>query len=154
MATTPPIAGVRQMASGSHQFGHFVRHYLEMCIPMCVGFAIGDVIYFWVAGRFGYTKPFKELPELSVVIVTVTMTLPMTAWMLHRKMPSRPVVEMTATMPVIAAALLALGWFGVLPRPDLALTEHGLMMPAMLVPMFLRLPLFTGRRSLALPTGG
>jgi hypothetical protein len=28
---------------------------------------------------------------------------------------------------------------------DLALLEHGLMMPAMLVPMFLRLDLYAGR---------
>ena len=145
MATTPRIAGVPQMASAGHRFAHFIRHYGEMCIPMCVGFAIGDVIYFWVAGRFGYSKPFRELPELSVLVVTLTMTLPMTAWMLYRKMPRRPIAEMTATMPIIAVALLALGWFGVLPRPDLALSEHGLMMPAMLVPMFLRLGFYTGR---------
>jgi hypothetical protein len=116
-----------------------------MCIPMCVGFAVGDVIYFWVAGRFGYSKPFKELPELSVLVVTVTMTIPMTLWMRYRRMPRRPLWEMTATMPAIAVGLVALGWAGALPRADLALTEHGVMMPAMLVPMFWRLGFYTGR---------
>jgi flagellar biosynthetic protein FliP len=116
-----------------------------MCIPMCVGFAIGDLIYFWVARQFGYSKPFSELPELSVVIATFTMTAPMTAWMLYRHMARRPIAEMTATMPILAIALLALGWLGAVPKGDLVLTEHGLMMPAMLVPMFLRLTCYTGR---------
>jgi hypothetical protein len=41
--------------------------------------------------------------------------------------------------------LLALGWLAVVPKGDLALLEHGLMMPAMLVPMFFRLDTYTGR---------
>jgi hypothetical protein len=48
-------------------------------------------------------------------------------------------------MPVLAIVLLALGWLALLPKSDLALWEHGLMMPAMLVPMFFRLDLYTGR---------
>ena len=32
------------------QVGRFVLHYFEMCIPMCIGFAVGDLVYFWVAG--------------------------------------------------------------------------------------------------------
>jgi hypothetical protein len=148
MATTPPTTAVGLRAGQrplARQLGHFLRHYGEMCVPMCVGFAIGDILYFWVAGRYGYPKPFKELPELSVVVVTFTMTAPMTAWMLFRKMPQRHVAEMTAAMPALAAVLLALGWLGAIPRADLALTEHGLMMPVMLVPMFLRLRFYTGR---------
>ena len=45
------------------RFGRFTLHFFEMCAPMCVGFAIGDLIYFWVAGKFGYSEPFSELPE-------------------------------------------------------------------------------------------
>jgi hypothetical protein len=125
--------------------GHFLRHYLEMCAPMCVGFAVGDLVYFWAAGRFGYSEPFSELPELSVAVVTLTMTAPMAAWMLFRGMPRRETAEMAAAMPVLAIALLALGWLAVVPKGELALLEHGLMMPAMLVPMFLRLDLYIGR---------
>lgn len=73
------------------------------------------------------------------------MTAPMTAWMLFRGMPQRPVAEMTAAMPIPALVLLAFGWLSIIPRGDLALTEHGLMMPVMLVPMFLRLDFYTGR---------
>jgi hypothetical protein len=131
--------------SRQRQIGLFARHYLEMCLPMCIGFALGDLVYFWAARQFGYSHPFTELPELSVLVVTFTMTAPMTAWMLFRRMPRRPTAEMTAAMPVLAAGLLALGWLAILPKGDLALLEHGLMMPVMLVPMFLRLDVYTGR---------
>ena len=120
------------------QVGRFVLHYFEMCIPMCIGFAVGDLVYFWAAGLFGYSEPFAELPTLSVLVVTFAMTAPMTAWMLYRGMPRQTVWEMSATMPILAFVLLMLGWLGVLRIGDLALLEHGLMMPAMLVPMLLR----------------
>jgi hypothetical protein len=142
-------SGVGTIAAGalkrrSNEVGHFVFHYFEMCVPMCVGFALGDLVYFWAAGRLGYSHPFEDLPELSVLVVTLSMTAPMTAWMLFRKMPRRPTVEMSAAMPVLALALLVLGWLGTLPRQDLALLEHGLMMPVMLVPMLFRLDAYTG----------
>src|ERR671937_2881108 len=129
------------------RLGRFTLHFFEMCAPMCVGFAIGDLIYFWAADKFGYSQPFKELPELSVLVVTFTMTAPMVAWMGYRGMPRRPIEEMAAVMPVIAATLLVLGWLSVLAMGDLAVWEHGLMMPAMLVPMLLRLELYTSRHS-------
>jgi len=88
------------------RIGRFTLHFFEMCAPMCVGFAIGDLIYFWAAGRFGYSHPFKDLPELSVVVITFTMTAPMVAWMVYRGMQQRAVAEMAAVMPVLAAALL------------------------------------------------
>jgi hypothetical protein len=131
--------------SRGRQTAHFLRHYLEMCAPMCIGFAVGDLVYFWVAGRFGYSEPFTQLPELSVAVVTFTMTAPMVAWMLVRGMPKRETTEMAAVMPILALVLLAMGWLAAVPKGDVALLEHGLMMPAMLVPMFLRLDLYTGR---------
>jgi hypothetical protein len=127
------------------QVGNFVRHYVEMCVPMCIGFALGDLVYFAIAGWFGYSEPFSDLPLFSVVLVTFTMTAPMVAWMRFRGMRARPVVEMAAVMPILAGLLLILGWLGMLEMGDLALIEHGLMMPAMLVPMLLRLDLYTGR---------
>jgi hypothetical protein len=129
------------------RFGLFALHFLEMCAPMCIGFAVGDLIYFWATDQFGYAKPFSELPEVSVLVVTLSMTAPMAVWMLYRRMPRRAIVEMAAVMPVLAIALLALGWLSVLRLGDLALWEHGLMMPAMLIPMFLRLDLYTSKHS-------
>jgi hypothetical protein len=147
MAAIGPTAALTAgpAISRRRQTAHFLRHYLEMCMPMCIGFAIGDLAYFWVAAQFGYSKPFSELPELSIAVVTFTMTAPMVAWMLFRRMPRRETAEMAAVMPVLAIALLAFGWLAVVARRDLALLEHGLMMPAMLVPMLFRLDLYTGR---------
>ena len=127
------------------QIGCFALHFGEMCVPMCIGFAIGDLVYFWLASLAGYGEPFTELPVLSVVVVTLAMTAPMTAWMLYRGMPRRPIAEMSAAMPILAVMLLALGGLGILPMGNLALLEHGLMMPVMLIPMLLRLDLYTGR---------
>jgi len=66
------------------QVGHFVLHYLEMCAPMCIGFAVLDLVYFAAARLFGYSDPFTELPELSVLGVAFNMTAPMAGWMLFR----------------------------------------------------------------------
>jgi hypothetical protein len=123
--------------------GHFVLHYFEMCAAMCIGFAVGDLVYFWAAGQLGYSEPFSELPEVSVLVVTFAMTAPMAGWMLFRGMPRRATAEMSASMPVLAAALLVIGWLAFVPRSDLALLEHALMMPVMLIPMFFRLDLYT-----------
>ena len=134
--------------TSARDLARFVGHFVEMCVPMCIGFAVGDLVYFWLAGRLGYSQPFRELPELSVLGVTFSMTAPMAAWMLLRGMPRKATAEMSATMPIIALVLLALGWLGVLPMSGLAATEHGLMMPAMLVPMLLRRDLYIGRAEL------
>jgi hypothetical protein len=134
------------------QIGHFVLHFAEMCAPMCIGFAVGDLLYFWLASLAGYSEPFSELPYLSVLVVTISMTAPMTAWMIYRGMPHRAITEMSAAMPIVAIVLLGLGSFGALPKDDLALLEHGLMMPAMLIPMLIRLDLYTGRAGHAMHT--
>src|SRR5687767_14074976 len=95
------------------QTAHFVLHFLEMCAPMCIGFAVGDLVYFWAAEQQGYSEPFTQLPELSILVVTFTMTAPMTAWMLFRGMPRRATAEMSAVMPVLAVVLLPLGWLAI-----------------------------------------
>jgi hypothetical protein len=135
---------VTPSASRRRRIGHFVLHYFEMCVPMCIGFAVGDLVYFWAAGLFGYSEPFSDLPVLSVLVVTFSMTAPMAAWMLYRGMPRRATAEMSATMPALAVVLLVFGWLGLVPMEDLALLEHGLMMPVMLIPMLFRLDLYAG----------
>ncbi len=144
-SSSPVDAVVTSKLSRRREIGHFVVHYFEMCLPMCIGFALGDLVYFWAAGLFGYSHPFRQLPELSVLVVTFNMTAPMVAWMLFRRMPRRPTAEMAAAMPILALVLLGLGWLAILPKTDLALWEHGLMMPVMLIPMFLRMDVYTGR---------
>ena len=124
-------------------FGHFVLHFFEMCMPMCIGWAVGDVIYFAVADVLGSSEPFHDWPELSLAIVTFNMTAPMVAWMRFRGMDWRPTAEMAAAMVVLALLILAAGWLGIAAMPALPWLAHGMMMPARLVPMLLRLDLYT-----------
>ena len=112
---------------------------------MCIGFAVGDLVYFMAAGLLGYSAPFRELPELSVVVVAVQHDsaddrLDVLPW--HAATLELP---MSTPMVMLAIVLLACGWLGFVAKRDLALLEHGLMMPAMLIPMLLRLDLYTGR---------
>jgi hypothetical protein len=139
-ATTAHPAGHRYVA----RVGRFALHFGEMCIPMCIGFGVGDLVYFGVADLLGYSEPFRELPALSVVIVTFNMTAPMVAWMRFRGMPQRQTAEMAASMVVLAVVLLGVGWLGLAPMSALPWLAHGLMMPAMLVPMLLRLDFYSG----------
>jgi hypothetical protein len=149
MSATRNLITIRGGAAAAllKQIGHFALHFFEMCAPMCIGFALGDLVYFALAGLAGYSEPFAELPVLSVLVVTFSMTAPMTAWMLYRGMPQRAVIEMSAAMPIVAIVLLGLGWFGIVPMDSLALLEHALVMPAMLIPMLLRLDVYAGRRA-------
>lgn len=73
--------------SRRRQTAHFIRHFVQMCAPMCISFALGDLVYFWAAGQQGYAEPFRQLPELSVLVVTLTMTAPMTAGRCRRCRP-------------------------------------------------------------------
>ena len=125
-------------------FGHFVLHFFEMCMPMCIGWAVGDVLYFALADQLGSSDPFTDWPELSLMVVTFNMTVPMVAWMRSRGMAWRPTVEMAAAMVILALLILVGGWTGIVAMSTLPWLAHGLMMPAMLVPMLLRLDLYTG----------
>lgn len=145
MATTTATQPPPMEVSTGHQIWNFVRHYLEMCIAMCVGIGVGDTIYFAIAGAAGYSDPFGQLQVLSLAVVTFSMTAPMIAWMRFRGMDWRLINEMTAAMIILAVLLLAAGLIGLVPMAGLALLEHALMMPFMLVPMLLRADQYTGR---------
>jgi hypothetical protein len=125
-------------------FGHFVLHFFEMCMPMCIGWAVGDVIYFAIAEQLGSSDPFHDWPVPSLLIVTFNMTAPMVAWMRLRGMAWRPTAEMAAGMVALATLILIAGGLGIVTMETLPWLAHGLMMPAMLVPMLLRLDLYTG----------
>jgi hypothetical protein len=130
-----------------HRFsgaGHFVLHFFEMCLPMCIGWAVGDLVYFAIADPLGSGDPFGDWPELSLAVVTFNMTAPMVAWMRFRGMAARPTTEMAAAMVVLAVLILLAGWLGIVAMTSLPWLAHGLMMPAMLAPMLLRLDLYTG----------
>ena len=114
---------------------------------MCVGWAVGDLIYFAAADPLGSSEPFRDWPVPSLAIVTFNMTAPMVAWMRFRGMATRPTAEMAAGMIILVLLLLIAGWLGIVAVKTLPWLAHGLMMPAMLIPMLLRLGLYTGHAS-------
>ena len=124
--------------------GRFVLHFFEMCLPMCIGWAVGDVVYFALAAQLGSSDPFTDWPVLSLIVVTINMTAPMVAWMRFRGMAWRPTAEMAAAMGILALLILLAGWSGIVAMGTLPWLAHGLMMPALLIPMLLRLELYTG----------
>jgi hypothetical protein len=124
--------------------GYFTRHLLEMCMAMCLRWAVLGVMFSWSVGLIGISNPNIQIPELSTLVATFSMTLPMAAWMRFHKMEWRPIGEMSAAMFVEAILLIGVVQFGILQRSSLVAWEHNLMMPAMLVPMFLRFDLYTG----------
>jgi hypothetical protein len=141
MSTITSPRASRSRAAG---FGHFALHFFEMCMPMCIGWAVGDVVYFALADQLGSSDPFRDWPVLSLLVVTFNMTAPMVAWMRVRGMAGRPTVEMAGAMLVLALLILAAGWAGIVAMDTLPWLAHGLMMPAMLIPMLLRLHLYAG----------
>jgi hypothetical protein len=143
-----PPAKAAHSPSRSKQAAHFGLRFLEMCVPMCIGFMVGDAIYFLIAGAAGYSEPFSELPVLSVVVVTFNMTAPMVWWVAHRHTGSRMIREMAWSMIVLAAALLVAGLAGLVAEDKMALSVHGLMMPAMLIPMLVHLDQYTGKAAM------
>jgi hypothetical protein len=129
------------------RFGRFLLHFFEMCAPMRVGCAIGDLIYF--LGR----EQVRLLRALQRAARAVGG---------HRDVHDDGADGRLDGLPRHAASTdygdggrhararggaARFGWLSLLPMGDLALLEHGLMMPAMLVPMLFRLDLYTTRHS-------
>ena len=128
----------------------FARHFLEMCLAMCIGGAALYVLAF-VAGPaiLGYADPRSRFPEASVAVVATLLTAPMALWMRARGMAWRPILEMSAASIAVAVGVIMMAWSGVLSRAAVVeLAGPALCGPiclAMLVPMFARVDLYTGR---------
>lgn len=122
----------------------FVLHFAEMCAAMCIGAAVFGALFVKAAEAVGYSQPFQQLPTLSAIVILVAMTAPMAVWMRVRRMDWRSIAEMSGAMVVETALLIAALWLGVVSTSALIPLQHALMMPAMLVPMFLRVDAYAG----------
>lgn len=131
----------RTLPTTHHPLLMFVRHFVEMCISMCIGVAISLA----VLGLLGGEAFRGRYPELSLVLIAATVTVPMTAWMLIRGMPSRATLEMTATTFVVVAALVVAGAAGIGPGVRATVGDVcGLACATMLVVMAARFDLYAG----------
>ena len=132
--------------SGLAQVGHFVWHFVQMCLACCIGGVTLSVLFFGGAALIGYPELIQRLPELSTLVIAFFVALPMAAWMRFRGMEWRPTWEMAATPIALAILLIGLAWLGIVPRSSLIQWLTGLACPVMLIPMLLRLDLYTGRK--------
>jgi hypothetical protein len=126
---------------------HFVRHYTEMMLAMFVGmFALGLPLaaLLGLAGiDVGAWR--TDAPELLLLAMAVTMSVPMAAWMRYRGHRWAPVWEMTASMFVPSVAAIGLLWGGAVEDSHaLLMIQHIGMAPSMLAVMLLRLDEYTG----------
>ena len=133
-----PLTGIRNRfkQAKASRTRHFIQHFFEMCITMCLG---QGVLLALVIGKVGFTGFFQLLgqyPWSMGTILTLSMILPMAAWMLFRKMGWRHTLDMSiasfvgAMLPVVAGELGYLSVYAVfaLACPLACVT--------MLIPMF------------------
>jgi hypothetical protein len=113
---------------------HFIRHYVEMLAAMFLGMG--------VIGMPGMMV--LDAPGLQLLVMGVSMTVPMVAWMRFRGHGWPATLDMTLAMLLPTAGVLALLGAGVADFDALMAIEHVVMLPAMLVAMLLRRDEYTG----------
>jgi hypothetical protein len=125
----------------------FLRHYGEMIIAMVLGmFVLGGALGGLLAAiGIDVSGWSTDAPELLLLGMAFTMSVPMVAWMRHRGHGWAPAWEMTASMFVPSFAAIALLWMGRVEDTDTLLAiQHVAMLPSMLAVMLLRLDEYTG----------
>ena len=124
--------------------GHFLWHYVQMCMACCVGGVTLGIIFFGGAALIGYSDLIVRAPYFSTLVLAVILTVPMVAWMRFRRHGWRPSLEMGAATMGLGIVLITLGTIGIVPVGDMFEWVTRLACPVMLVPMLLRLNLYTG----------
>jgi len=128
---------------------NFVRHFVEMCVAMCMGGAVLAVVVFVaIPALFGSPNLREHVPELSLLMIAVILTLPMAGWMRFRGMPWRPIVEMSVVPIALAITIIGIAWAGNVPDSAMQVefgTFCGISCVGMFVIMLFRLDLYTGR---------
>jgi hypothetical protein len=137
----------RLAAAWSSRPGHFARHYTEMVAAMFLGMAVLGIPLAALLGLAGIDVSAwrTDAPELMLLGMAFTMSVPMAAWMRFRGHAWAPVWEMTAAMFVPSFLAIGLLWAGsVEDSGTLLVIQHVGMFPSMLAAMLLRLAEYTG----------
>jgi hypothetical protein len=137
-----------------HKTLHFIRHYGEMVVAMFLGmFVLGGAVAVLLGAISIDVGDWRsDAPELLLLGMAFTMSVPMVAWMRHRGHGWAPAWEMTASMFAPSVAAIALLWAGAVEQTGtLMAIQHIGMFPAMLAVMLLRLDEYT--RHPSRPTG-
>jgi hypothetical protein len=126
---------------------HFARHYVEMVVAMLLGMVVLGIPA--EAGLRALGSSADDLradaPALLLLGMAVVMTVPMVAWMRHRRHGWTPSMEMAASMFLPTFAVIGLLGSGVVTDiGTLLMVQHVAMFPSMLAAMVLRRDEYTG----------
>jgi hypothetical protein len=90
----------------------FWRHFWQMFAVMVAGMIAAAAIFLTIVGM-NWDEARAQHPVASLLVIATGMSVPMTAWMLYRKMGWRNSLEMAAAMVVPVLPFLCLVWFNV-----------------------------------------
>jgi cytochrome bd-type quinol oxidase subunit 2 len=96
-----------------HHLSHFWRHYLQMAAVMVVGMIATGAIFLAIVGLKTWDEVTSQYPTQALVAMAAGMSIPMVAWMLHRRMGRRNSYEMALAMVLPVIPFLCLVWFGI-----------------------------------------
>jgi hypothetical protein len=103
---------------GTHPWRHFVRCYIEMNIVMLVGMGVAIKLFTSAVGALIEPITWQDAlvvyPAQALLVMSIGMTLPMIAWMRHRRFTWRLTYEMAAAMLLPAVPLICLALFGLI----------------------------------------
>lgn len=88
----------------------FWRHLWQMCAVMVAGMVAAAAIFLTIIGM-KWDEATVQHPLASLLVIATGMSVPMTGWMLYRKMGLKNSLEMAAAMLVPVIPFLFLVWF-------------------------------------------
>jgi hypothetical protein len=101
------------LSTGKHHLSPFWRHFLQMLGVMMVGMIGSGAVLLAFVGLKTWDEVTTQYGTQALIVMAVGMTVPMTAWMLHRGMGWKNSYEMAAVMVIPVIPFLCLVWFGV-----------------------------------------
>jgi hypothetical protein len=115
----------------------FARHFAEMLLVMFIGMGALAGLAQLALGASG-TGLSDQTGELQVILMGLSMTAPMVAWMAYRGHANARSAEMAASMLVPTAIAAILAWAGTTDTETALGVQHSVMIPAMLGVMLWR----------------
>jgi hypothetical protein len=112
-------------------------HLAEMMIAMFAGMAVLGLVLEGLLSLLGAS--LSDAPtSVMASVMAFNMTAPMAWWMRYRGHAVRHNVEMSASMIVPTALVIALHWLGAVGADSVLLIQHVVMIPAMVGLMLVR----------------
>ena len=141
------IANTSQIHTVWIRIGYFLRHYVEMLLVCCIGGFTLNFLFFTAIVRVGFPNLLQQYPNLSIMVIAILLAVPMLIWMRFRRHEWRPTLEMAGEPIVLGVLLITASWINIIPKSEMLPLLKGLVCPLMLIPMLLRLDLYTSNHA-------